>query len=201
MTRVARAYLRTVDTVARTATVEPTGADGATLPAGLGDHLTREQLQPDADVVLTFTEEGGLYVLAALGHDPAKLAVPGARAHSSTLLTTGVTYSNGNTWVDLLSVPLVLGCTADVWLFSALGWSTSTLSAPAIVDFRVAVGATEGGRISLGNPLGNLAHAHAVAGRVAALPAGTHTAKLQCNVRAAGSTVSITAGQLFVEAR
>lgn len=202
MTQTGIARVRSVDTAARTALVEPDGSEGAAISARLADSAHPHTITPGAECVITLTPAGEHMVLASLGHNPAEAAVNAPSAASTAVPPGSFAYTNGTTWQDALTVSVRTLAACDLWVFSTLSLAGSIGSAASLWELRVSVdGAGASAATGWGSALANLQQVCSLPARAPLPDAGVWTVRLQLRVRISGATVACTGGLLLAEAR
>jgi hypothetical protein len=194
------ARVRSADLAGRTALVELDGSEGTAVAARLGDGVRAYALAPDAECVAVLTPGGERTLVATLGHDPDRAALPGAATTAAPPASFG--YTDGVTWQDALVVDVRTDAACDMWASGWLALRSSLASATPVWQLRVSVdGAGAGPAIGWGSALVNLHQVCAHTARVPVAGAGSWRVRLQLRVQASGAAVTCDGGLLLAEAR
>lgn len=200
---IVRARVRSADGAARTALVELYGSEGVAVPALLADSV-HPSYAAGPECLVAITDAGERVVVATLEHDPAKAPNESVWADQGARLINTLAFATGSPWTDLISTTLAVPGAARLVLSGFLMLRTSAAaSANVFVNVRglVAEGALASAAISASSALASTRIVVPYWFRIAVPGAGAYTTKVQIANKISGSTITIDAQYLQVEAR
>lgn len=200
MTDLRMARVWTVDPAARAALVELDGSEGTAVWAMLADAVHLHALGRGAECLVARTPGGERTLLGTLGHDPARLGLPGAG--SAAAPPTSFAYTDGVTWQNALSAGVTTLAACDLWISAWLSLRCSATGAAGVVDLRAIVdGGAAGQAMTWGASAASLQQVCAFTARLAVPGAGAWTVRLQARLKVSGSTAACDGGLLLAEPR